>query len=233
MARYDKLLYQSQQAEEVYAIATDLITYQVQVAKEDYETAVSKLQTFDAEIVDGVVSAEYEGVITAVDIQAGDTMQSDTVIATLNNYEDVLVSVDVESGYMDSVAVGDSVRLTFPAFPEELFDGVVSHIGEAFMDGNTAYRTVEISVEGDVSGLYGGMSGEATFITRQSEETLYVPRNAVIREEDGSFVNMRDAEGNIVRREVVTGFSDGTCVEIQEGLQEGDTVLIESKRSGE
>lgn len=101
------------------------------------------------------------------------------------------------------------------------------------MDGNTAYRTVEISVEGDVSGLYGGMSGEATFITRQSEETLYVPRNAVIREEDGSFVNMRDAEGNIVRREVVTGFSDGTCVEIQEGLQEGDTVLIESKRSGE
>ncbi len=233
LARYDKLLYQSQQAEEVYAIATDLITYQVQVAKEDYETAVSKLQTFDAEIVDGVVSAEYEGVITAVDIQAGDTMQSDTVIATLNNYEDVLVSVDVESGYMDSVAVGDSVRLTFPAFPEELFDGVVSHIGEAFMDGNTAYRTVEISVEGDVSGLYGGMSGEATFITRQSEETLYVPRNAVIREEDGSFVNMRDAEGNIVRREVVTGFSDGTCVEIQEGLQEGDTVLIESKRSGE
>lgn len=232
-ACYDKRMYQSGQAEELYGIATDLITYQVRVAKEDYEAAAAKLQTFDAAIVDGMVAAEYEGVITSVDIQAGDSLQSDTIIATLNNYEDVTVSVDVEAGYMDSIAVGDRVRLTFPAFPEAVFEGTVSTTGEAFMDGNAALRTVEVSVEGDVSGLYGGMSGEVTFITRQEEDVLYVPRQALIREEGRTFVEMRDGEGTIARREVTVGFTDGANVEIRAGLQEGDTVLIESRRSGE
>ena len=39
-------------------------------------------------------------------------------------------------------------------------------------------------------------------------------------------------EGPVVSAEVVTGFSDGSHVEIVEGLSKGDTVLIESGVSG-
>ena len=41
----------------------------------------------------------------------------------------------------------------------------------------------------------------------------------------------KEADGSITEQEVVTGFSDGTYVEIEEGLSEGDTVLIESRVS--
>ncbi len=52
---------------------------------------------------------------------------------------------------------------------------------------------------------------------------------AIIREGVTSYVKVRDESGAVKRQEVVTGFSDGVCVEIVEGLSEGDTVLIESK----
>ena len=55
--------------------------------------------------------------------------------------------------------------------------------------------------------------------------------------EDGetfkSYVKVKDAKGNVKTQEVVTGFSDGVNVEIVEGLEVGDVVLIESKVAGE
>ena len=39
---------------------------------------------------------------------------------------------------------------------------------------------------------------------------------------------MKQEDGTIVEREIVTGFSDGVSVEVIEGLSEGDVVLIES-----
>lgn len=221
-------------AAEIYSIATDKIEYQAKVAREDYEDAENKLQSFDEYIIDGVVSAQYEGVVTGVSIEAGDSVQSDTAIATLNNYEDITISVDVDDDDMDEIAVGDSVNLFFTAFPEGNFAGVVSDIGDATIDSNSDITyEVEITVSGDIEGLYGGMSGEVTFITKETKEVVYVSNRAIIREGVKSYVKKRDEEGNVQKIEVATGFSDGNYVEIKEGLSEGDIVLIESKVKSE
>ncbi len=68
-----------------------------------------------------------------------------------------------------------------------------------------------------------------TFITKEIEDVLYVSNKAVIAEDAKSYVKVKDDSGNVQKVEVTTGFSDGVHVEIQEGLKEGDTVLIESK----
>lgn len=232
--QYDKRMLQYGKAAEIYALATDEMDYHAKVAEEDYEDASEKLADFDAYIVDGVVSAQYDGVITAVSIETGDNVESDTSLISLNHFDDVTVSVDVEDDDMDSVHVGDTVNLYFPAFPEEAFRGTVSDIGDAAINSSTSEITyaVEIKVEGDVSALYGGMSAEVTFITKETREVTYVSNRAVIREGAESFVKLWDEDGNVVTRQVVTGFSDGNNVEIIEGLSEGDVVLIESKVTG-
>jgi len=160
-AEYDKRIYNRNQAGEIYSIATDKIAYQASVAQEDYEDAEKKLQDFDAYIVDGMVSAQHEGVVTAVHIAVGDLIQKDTAIATLNDYEDVKVLAEVTDDDIKYVEVGDTVNLYFDAFPEGTFTGYVSHIGEATTTAvsDITYQ-VEITVSGDVEGLYQGMTGE-------------------------------------------------------------------------
>lgn len=232
--QYDKRIFNLNKAAEIYSLATDQIEYQLKVAQEDYDDASEKLQAFDAYIIDGVVSAEYEGVVTEVSIEAGDEIQRDSAIATLNNYEDITISVDVDDDDMKAISVGDSVNLAFAAFPDGNFTGVVSDIGDATIDSNNDITyAVEISVGGDVSGLYEGMSGEVTFITKETKEVTYVSNRAIIREGTKSYVKVRDEQGNIEKIQVVTGFSDGSSVEIKEGLTEGDIVLIESKVKSE
>lgn len=82
-----------------------------------------------------------------------------------------------------------------------------------------------------MTGLYQGMTGDVTFITRETKQVCYVSNRAIFREGTRSYVKCRDENDKIVEKDVVTGFSDGVNVEILEGLSQGDVVLIESKVS--
>ena len=44
-----------------------------------------------------------------------------------------------------------------------------------------------------------------------------------------SFVKVLEEDGTIVETDIETGFSNGNTVAVVSGLEEGDTVLIESQ----
>ena len=76
--------------------------------------------------------------------------------------------------------------------------------------------------------LYGGMAADVTFVIDSAEDVLYVSKKAVFEEEGHSYVYKKDANGNRVKTQVETGFSDTASIEIISGLEEGDVIYIES-----
>ena len=125
---------------------------------------------------------------------------------------------------------GDTVNVYIDAWRDEEYSGAVDEIGDAQYDSSTGttYSDVTVKLSGDTAKLYDGMTAELTFITKETETVTYVSNRAVFRENGRSYVRMYDENGNVVSVEIVTGFSDGSQVEVTEGLTEGDTVLIES-----
>lgn len=221
--------YQYENAQEIYDVTVGQSNFEEEKAKTDYDTAQEKLNEFDSVIQEGVISSEYTGVITQVGINVGDSLEQDGSIITLNDYEEATITVTVDEEDMEYAQTGNAVNVVFTAFPDDVFRGEVTEIGDAQINSNTNTTTysVTVTITGDIEGLYEGMSTEVTFITKESAEVLYIPNRAVIREGTESYVKMKDEKGNIVTREVTTGFSDGVHVEIKEGLSEGDTILIE------
>lgn len=219
-----------EKSEEIYDIAISQSGFEETKAQEDYEEAQTKLDEFDSVIKESIISSEYAGIITDVGVSQGSTLEQDGSIITLNDYGDATITVSVDEEDMDSAQLGNAVNITFSAFPEQVFAGEVTEIGDAEINSNTNTTTysVTVTVTGNVSGLYEGMSTEVTFITKESEEVIYISNRAVTREDETSFVRIKNSRGNIIKQEVVTGFSDGVNVEIISGLEEGDTVLIES-----
>ncbi len=69
------------------------------------------------------------------------------------------------------------------------------------------------------------MTAAVRIVLARRPGVLAVPRRAVRREGDRSFVLCSEA-GHPVRRFVRTGVRDETHVEIAEGLREGDEVLV-------
>ena len=221
--------FQYDNAQEIYDVTVAQSDFETENANNDYEESKQKSEEFDSMIKDGILHSKYSGVISAVGISAGDSLEQDSSIITLNDYSEATITVTIDEDDMEAAKLGNVVNITFASFPDEVFKGEVTEIGDAQINSNTNKTTysVTVSVTENVSGLYEGMSSEVTLITEESETVVYVSNRAVIREGTESYIKMKDSQGKIVKQKVTTGFSDGVNVEIKEGVSEGDIVLIE------
>lgn len=231
-ALYDTRMLKYRNAAELYQIETQLIAEQKQAALEEYESASAKLAQLEETISDNALLSDYTGVITQIEVSAGDSLGRGSAILTLNNYEEVNITVSVDDDDIGQIVQGDQVNIKVAAYPDSVYTGLVEEISDAQIDSNSQVTyDVTILITGDVNGLYEGMSADVTFITKETKEVLYVSNRAVYRDGADSYVLLKTEDGGKVRQEITTGFSDGINVEVLEGLKEGDIVLIESKVS--
>ena len=224
-------LYYASVASDWYDIQTAGLDSQLESVYEGYEDATAKLAEFDSYIVDNQVVSEYSGVVTEVSLAAGDGVSRNTGLITLYDEEQVTMAVSVLESDLESIDTEGKVNISLTAYPDVIYAGVISEVSDAEYDSDSGdvYYTITVTVQGDVSGLYEDMTGEVTFVTEESQQVIYVSKRAVYTEGDTSYVKLYDEAGNVVNKEVVTGFTDGVNIEIVEGLSEGDVVLIESK----
>ena len=227
----DKRNYNAQNARGIYDVAIEQSEFETETAMEDYEEAVGKLEEFDSVIIEQVISADNAGVITEVCVAAGDSLTQDMDLISLNNYDEVTITVSVEEEDLEAAALGNTVNVTLAAFEDEVFKGTVTEIGDAEINSNTnrTMYSVTVTVPNTGNVLYQDMTAEVTFVTDEVSEVLYIPVRAVIEKDGVNYVKVREKDGTIIRKRVTTGFSDGINIEIKEGLSEGETVLTESK----
>lgn len=225
--------YYASVANEWYSIQTEGLDNEKQQAYSNYTNAVEKLESFDSYIIGNEIISQYSGVITEVMLSEGDSVTSNASLIKLYNQDEVTMEVSVSEEDYKTLDQAGKVNISFTAYPDDNYTGVISEISDAEYDSSSdsLYYTLTVTLQGDTSGLYEGMTGEVTFVTKETQEVLYVSNRAIFREGTRSYVKIRDEVGNIQEKDVITGFSDGINVEIVEGLSEGETVLIESKVS--
>ena len=102
--------------------------------------------------------------------------------------------------------------------------------GEAF-NGVTTYR-VRLSLTPDAR-LYAGMNCSAVIAIEEREGVLVAPLITINEDAEGMFTYVSPSGGTVsgdrVRKNVVTGLSDGISVEILSGLEEGDVISYEDR----
>jgi HlyD family secretion protein len=223
--------YYASVSSEWYSIQTTSLDNEKQSAYASYESAVKKLDEFNSYIVGNDVIAEYSGVVTEVPLEEGDGVTRNTSLVTLYDASDVTMEITVSEDDYKAIDQDGEVNITYTAYPDVVYNGVISEVSDAAYDSSSGevYYTITVTVQGDVSGLYEGMTGDVTCVTKETKEVTYVSNRAIFRDGTRSYVKDRDENGSIVEKDVTTGFSDGVNVEITEGLSQGDTVLIESK----
>ena len=223
--------YYASVAEEWYSIQTEGFDNESLQLYSDYTNAVEKLESFDGYIHGTQVLSEYSGVITEVKLSEGDSMTTGTALISLYNQDEVTMDISISETDYEAVDMEGKVNVLFTAYPEERYTAVVSEVSDAEYDSNSGeiYYTLTVTLQGDTSGLYEGMTGEVTFVTKETQSVLYVSNRAIFRDGTRSYVKIREESGRIQEKDVITGFSDGVNVEIVEGLSEGDVVLIESR----
>lgn len=162
---------------------------------------------------------------------------TDVTAFTVSSNENMCLSVSVDELDINSVETGQTAVVTFDAIENKEFEGEVTKIGNtASVNGGVAKYTVEITIPKDDE-MKQGMNASATITTEERKDVLTLPMNALQEQGDRTFVyTEKDSEGNLSgETEIQTGLTDGSTVEITEGLEEGDTVYYmrsDSSQSG-
>lgn len=218
----DTRIYTSEMAPERYDIQTVSLDSAMQEAKERYQTALNNIRAFDAYIVQNRVLSGRSGILSDIAVEAGDILNKNDTLVTLHDEAAVTMEIPLCGEDYRAINMDEAVSLSFPECAGKKYEGRVTQIS---VSSDTCYN-VTVTVQGDVSALREGMTGEATFLTDKTQKVLYVPKSAVLTDGSRTYVRVRDHKGRIFEKNVTTGFSDGIHIEITEGLFEGDTVLV-------
>lgn len=230
---YDSAVLDGDMAQEVYAYSLQALETNIETARSELSDYSETLEDFNAFVgEDGVVYAEGDGLITRVYYEDGDTLEEESTLITYVQEDSYVLSIDISEEDIPYVAVGDAVTVVFTAYPDVTYQGRVEEIVSTETSSSTATVSypVTVRIEGDTTGLYGGMTGDVTFVTDQVEKVNYVSRKAVQKEDGRYYVLIKDEAGELIRKEVETGFTDGISIQIVSGLSEGDVVWVESGR---
>ncbi len=227
---YESALTNYKYADQLYEIDTDGLEDDLNDAKETLEEAEEALTDFKEQIGDGIVYATSSGTVTEVAYEAGDDITNDATIVTYTDSGNVTMTVSISQDDISSISVGEEASINLTAYPDETFTGTVSGIATSATAGSsTVNYDVTVLFSGDISKVYSGMTGEAAFAGKSISDTLYVSNQAVLLDGARSYVKVLEDDGSVREADVTTGYSNGKVVAVESGLEEGETVLIESQ----
>ena len=164
-------------------------------------------------------------------IQEGATIRQRQAILTIPDMREMAVKTNIHESAVQRVAVGQSVRVSIDAFPDQSLTGrvtkvaVVADSANAFMNPDLKVYPTTIKIDGTHDWLRPGMSAEIEILVDSLRDVVYVPVQAVTYWDDKHVVYVVNGS-NPQRREVEVGTFSESFIEISSGLREGEEVLL-------
>ncbi|HAG07467.1 MAG: Efflux transporter, RND family, MFP subunit [Clostridia bacterium 62_21] len=192
---------------------------QVKMAKENLE--------------DTILYAPVSGVVLSLSKKVGETVSDEEDFAVIHENQAVKAVTKVIEYDIGQIKVGQKVYVTVEALPDEKFSGEVSKISSLPVEDASGLVNylVEIDIKDPAPELKDGMTCTVTFVVKEVKNCLVVPYEAVRAVGGKQFVTVLDEAGNMVERQIKAGFTDGTSVEVLEGLEVNETVVYLKRKS--
>lgn len=173
--------------------------------------------------------APVDGVVTARDAEPGSTVVAGQAVLRLEDSRSVWISVRLDQARSAGLRAGLSARITRRADPLTQVDGTVVRV-EPISDAVTEERIAKVAFDRPPAGVSSGEMAEVTLALPVVRDAVVVP-NASLRHRGAQQGVWRYADGRLSFVPVTTGTEgpDGT-VQILEGLQVGDQVVVYSER---
>ena len=170
-----------------------------------------------------------DGQVIVSNLNPGQTITTNDAVLVLSDR--LIVQADVDETDIGNVKVGQKARISLDAYPDIRVDGVVDHIYyESTLVNNVNIYHVDILPVEVPEVFRSGMSANIDIVVNEKENVLTLPLAAVRSQNGRSFVLMRAAAPDSVRRMPVRlGLQDENNVEIESGLSASDVVVARDK----
>lgn len=200
------------------------------ISKEEYDIAFTNVKTIEAEIEalaaeieKSRISSPFSGYIGLRYISEGSYITPSTQIASLYNTNPIKIEFAVPSRYSSVIKKGNEITFTTEA-SSEIRTATVYAL-EPQIDPVTRSLTVRAKCKNPGNELIPGQFVRIKLTLDSNAETILVPTTAIMPKSNGHQVFVIES-GKAFARDVELGVRTSNEVEILNGIQRGDTIVV-------
>ncbi|HOT01194.1 MAG TPA: efflux RND transporter periplasmic adaptor subunit [Acidobacteriota bacterium] len=211
----------------------------VHQAQADLYAMEAALQRSEEELANATIRSPINGMVLKRYLEVGDAVSSilqlgsnATLVMTIGDTRDLYFRGAVDESDVGQVRVGLPVNITVETYRDKIFPGEVTLISPMGQERDNVTRfEVRVRIPGETTGLRANMSANAEVILEKKSGVLIISETALVYDErKASFVDRVTGEGDrqkVDRVSVKVGISNGSRVELLEGLKEGERVVLQ------
>jgi membrane fusion protein (multidrug efflux system) len=196
--------------------------------RREYETAKARLRAIESKLQDRLIMAPFTGVVGLRNISVGALIEPGDVITTLDDDSVMKLDFTVPSIHLASLKTGLPIVATSPVFAGRQFEGIVASINSR-IDPVTRSIVVRAILPNSERLLKPGLLMQVVLL-KNPRDVVVIPEEALIPSGRDNHVLVvdRSAEPPLAqRRQVTTGGRRPGEVEILDGLQPGEFVVVD------
>ncbi len=208
--------------------------------KTKYEAEIDvlllSLESLEKNKENSIIYADFDGVITELNTFEGDIPSAGFKILEMQDPSEKSILVDfmaedalIIKPDMKAEVNDEDLNIRIENLKvQKIHPKAFTMFSELGVEENR--QTVEINLPQSNEELPIGLKLETKVMIEELREVLLIPVDAVYEKDMKKYVELLE-DGEPVEREVITGIESNNYIEIKEGLQEGDKVIINYEES--
>ncbi len=168
------------------------------------------------------------GIVTARHIELNQEIMPGSPTFTVAQIHKLKVTVGIPESEIVGVKEGNSAEVTFAIYPNRVWEGTISRLSRQISLGKRTF-SAEITIDNSDSLLNPGLTAKTEVVREKLVNVIAIPTETIVTRGTDNFV-MLVIDGKAVKREVVLGSSDELYTIIEDGIEIGDTLIIEGSQ---
>jgi len=192
--------------------------------KMDHEIAQQELAESRWKLEKTTIRAPFSGRISARMTQVGQHIRPGDEMFQVTDFDPLVARIFLPERDVIGLEVGRAVRIDMNADSSIRFSGRIRQISPVV---DIATGTVKVTIESvePPQGVRPGSFVTVNIVRQTHEDTLLLPREAVLRELQSAHVFV-EVEGQATKREIRLGLEEGNFVEALSGVEVGERVIV-------
>jgi len=196
--------------------------------KTRFEAEQALLALRQRQLKDTRITAPFDGTVGARQISPGQVISPNSTLTWLVSLDTVKLEFNVPERFLSLCKPGQSIEVHVAAYPEATFTGKVYFVAP-FVEPELRTTLVKAHVPNPDGLLKPGMFATLDLTLTIRDQAIVIPEPAIVRTltEERAMIYTVDDNQQAQARTVLVGERKSKKVEIREGLEEGEIVIVE------
>jgi Cu(I)/Ag(I) efflux system membrane fusion protein len=188
------------------------------------ESQIHQLSVSQQVLPSVAVYSSSEGFVSEISVVEGNYVSTGTTLFRLASLTSLWVEAQVYLPYLSYLKTGTEANFSIPAASDKLFSGKVIFI-DPQVESPQRFVLARFQIANPLQQIKPGMMANITLET-EKKKSLTLPIDAIIQDSKGANVWVRNDDGVFENKMVTVGMENSRQIEIIDGLQEGDVVVV-------